>query len=157
MPGRHLSHYSLLACLALLLTACLPADEISLRQSVREWPEQRLVFIADSRLGRVQSFHLGGGAPVPFALTHGNQRASVSDLQLDAQRGQLWVLGDDGVSVYDARRLVLQKRVLFDTQNISALRIEAGRIVLIAKSGEQVGQIDSTTLAASGRLLGRRS
>ena len=111
-----------------------------------EWPEQHLLFVADSQQGKVQSFFLGNGAPVPFAQTHDPQRSSVRDLQLDTQRGQLWVLGDNGISVHKARGLILQKHIVLDAQRVSALRIDEGCVWLLDDTGERIGQIDRRML-----------
>lgn len=129
----------LLLFLCVLQVACQPAgspaESAAVRQHVVEWPEQRLLFVADSRAGRVQAFHLGHGAPVPLALAPGHTRAMVRDLQLDERAGQLWVLGDDGVSVYDARDLVLQKHFPLATGKMATLRIESAGVGLIDASG----------------------
>jgi hypothetical protein len=136
-----------------LLLGCQSSKQALPSQSVLEWPEQHLLFVADSRQGKVQSFFLGSGAPVPFAQTHDPQRASVRDLQLDTQRGQLWVLGDDGISVHKARGLIRQRHIPLDGQLVSALRIDAGSVWLLDGAGERIGQIDQRTLVAS--WLGR--
>jgi len=150
MTGRLFGQYSLLGLLLLMLAGCLPSGEMAARQFVVDWPEQNLVFIADTRIGHVQSFRTGtDSAPVLFAQTRGVQRASVRDIQLDTQRGQLWVLGDDGVYVHKARGLALQKRIPFDALGASTLRIEADRVVLLSDSGAQIGQIDRGSLVAS--------
>jgi len=149
MSGRRVSQYSLLLVLLSLLLGCQSSDLVLPLQSVLEWPEQNLLFVADSRQGKVQSFFLGSGAPVPFAQTHDPQRASVRDLQLDTQRGQLWVLGDDGISVHKARGLIRQRHISLDGQVVSALRIDAGNVWLLDRAGERIGQIDQRTLVAS--------
>ena len=149
MSGRRVSQYSLLLALLCLLPGCQSSDRVLPLQSVLEWPEQHLLFIADSRQGKVQSFFLGSGAPVPFAQTHDPQRSSVRDLQLDTQRGQLWVLGNDGISVHKARGLIRQKHIPLNGQMVSALRIDAGNVWLLDGLGERVGQIDQRTLVAS--------
>ena len=156
MSRHRVSRYLLLVVFLPMLAACLPENEMMARQYVVEWPEQHLLFIADSRVGKVQSFFLGSGAPVASAQSHDAQRSSVRDLQLDAQRGQLWVLGDDGVSVHKARGLVLQKHISLDTQQVSTMRIEDGRVVLFDDTGERVGQIDPRTLVASWLLPDHR-
>ena len=134
MSGRRVCQYSLLALVAYLLVACQSADQLIAAQRVVEWPEQHLVYIADSRTGQVRSFFLGNGAPVFFAQTRSAQRTSVRDLRLDSQHNQLWVLGDDAVDIYDARGLVLQKRLPLDAQDASALGIEAKRELFAANS-----------------------
>jgi hypothetical protein len=126
-------------------------------QSVLEWPEQRLLFVADSRQGKVQSFLLGdNGTPIPFAQTHDPQRSSVRDLKLDTQRGRLWVLGAEGVFVHKARGLVLQRHLVLDTRNVASLSIEADWVWLIDDSGRRIARIDAATLTTSAQAVGRR-
>ena len=156
MSGRRVCQYLLLALCMPLLVACQAADQTMAKQRVVDWAEQNLVFIADSRIGQVRSFFLGNGAPVPFAQTQGTRRKSVRDLQLDLRRAQLWVLGDDGVSVYAARGLVLQQKIDLGTEKVSALSIAADYVLLFAESGEQIGQIDCLTRVASWRTPERR-
>jgi len=133
MSGRRVCQYSLLALGAYLLVACQSADQLIAAQRVVEWPEQHLVYIADSRTGQVRSFFLGNGAPVFFAQTRSAQRTSVRDLRLDSQHNQLWVLGDDAVDIYEARGLVLQKRLPRNAQNASVLGIDTKRELFAAK------------------------
>lgn len=149
MTGQSVFRKMLPALLATLLAACVPVDETVPRQHVLEWSEQRLLFVADERASRVQSFHLNGGAPVAYAQTRQNQHSRVRDIQLDAQHGTLWVLGYNGISVYDARSLALQRHIPLDGAHVTALRIERDRIVLLADSGLTVGEIDSR-----GRVFG---
>lgn len=156
MSGRRVSQYSLLLFLLYLLPGCQSSDRVLPLQSVLEWPEQHLLFVADSRQGKVQSFFLGSGAPVPFAQTHDPQRNSVRDLQLDTQRGQLWVLGNDGISVHKARGLIRQKHIPLNGQLVSAMHIDAGNVWLLDGAGERIGQIDQRTLVASWLLGDRR-
>lgn len=148
MSGRRISQCSLFFTLVFLLAGCQSGNRALPLQSVLEWPEQNLLFVADSRQGKVQSFFLGSGAPVPFAQTHDPQRSCVRDLQLDTQRGQLWVLGDDGISVHKARGLIRQKHIPLDGQVVTALRIDAGGVWLLDGAGEAIGQIDQRTLVA---------
>lgn len=130
------------------LAACQhPASEWP-TQSIVEWPEQHLIFVADSRLGTVQSFQIANGAPVPYAQTHDPQRTSVRALQLDKSRGRLWVLGNHGVFIHKARGLVLQKYIAFDSAAITALRIDHARVWLLDASGTALGFIDPATLVA---------
>jgi len=156
MNGKRLCQSLLLLFASALLAACQPETSLAARQVQAAWPEQHLLFIADSRMGRVNAFFLGNGAPVFFAQTRSGGRASVRDLQLDVARGQLWVLGDDGVSVYDARRLQLEQQIPVNTQDISALRLEADTVMLLGASGEPVGQVDRRAFAASVRFPARR-
>lgn len=143
MTGQSIFRMVMPAMLALLLAACVPVDETLPRQHVLEWSEQRLLFVADERASRVQSFHLSSGAPVAYAQTRQNQHSRVRDMQLDAQHGKLWVLGYNGISVYDARSLSLQRHIPLDGGNIAALRVENDRVVLLAESGLAVGEIAS--------------
>jgi hypothetical protein len=151
MTGRSVNKYLLIVFLAYFFAACQPSHETPPHQSVLEWPEQHLLFVADVRQGKVQSFFLGNGAPIPFAQTHDPQRSSVRDLQLDRQRGQLWVLGDRGVSVHKARGLILQRHIALDTRNVSTLSVDEGHVWLVDDAGERIGQIDRGTLVASWR------
>ena len=156
MPGRRVSQYSLFAVLLCLLLGCQSSKQALPSQSVLEWPEQHLLFVADSRQGKVQSFILGSGAPVPFAQTHDPQRANVRDLQLDTQRGQLWVLGDDGISVHKARGLIRQKHIPLNGQTVAAMHIDTDTVWLLNGAGERVGQIDPRMLVASWLSSDRR-
>jgi len=156
MSGRRVSQCLLFLALLFLLAGCQSGDRALPLQSVLEWPEQHLLFVADSRQGKVQSFVLGSGAPAPFAQTHDPQRSSVRDLQLDTQRGQLWVLGDDGISVHKARGLIRQRHISLDGQVVSALRIDAGNVWLLDAAGEAIGQIDQRTLVANWLARDRR-
>lgn len=157
MNGRRVGQYLLLLLLAYLLIACQRAPIVHASQSVLEWPEQRLLFVADSRQGKVQSFLLAGdGTPVPFAQTHDPQRSSVRDLKLDVQRGRLWVLGAEGVFVHKARGLVLQKHLVFDTRKVASLVIDGDWVWLLDESGRRVAQIDAATLTTSAQAVGRR-
>ena len=135
-----------------MLAACEPAERSVARQVVVEWPEQHLVFVADTRVGRVQSYRMGNGAPVLFAQTQGIRRSNVRDIRLEPLRNQLWVLGGNGVYLYEAHGLALQKQFPLAAQKVSALRVEADRLVLLDKDGDAVGQIDRETLVASWRL-----
>ncbi len=143
MTARNVFFALLMAILAVPLAACLPVEDVLPRQHVVEWPGQRLLFVADERAGRVQSFHLGSGAPVACAQTRQSRHSRVRDMQLDVPHGKLWVLGYNGISVYDARSLVLQRYIPVEGASISALRIEGDRVVLLAGSGTTVGEIDS--------------
>jgi hypothetical protein len=151
MSRRRISQYVLFPFLLSLLAACQPINQVSSRQKVIDWPEQRLVFVADGWSGRVRSFLFGNGAPVLFAQTKSIQRASVRDLRLDSSRGQLWVLGDNAVFLHDARSLGLQKRFPLELK-VSALRIDADCVKLLDAAGETIGQVDSQTLMVSWLL-----
>lgn len=126
----------------MLLAACQPADVRAPRQSVVEWAEQHLLFVADERSSQVRAFHLGNGAPVPLAESRSGGHARVRDMQVDAQLGRLWVLGYSGVSVFDARTLVLQRFIPLEGAHLSSMRLEGGRVRLFSASGEAAGEID---------------
>lgn len=143
MTVRKLFLGLLMAFLGVSLAACLPVEDALPRQHVVEWPGQRLLFVADERGSRVQSFHLSSGAPVACAQTRQSRHSRVRDMQLDVPHGKLWVLGYNGVSVYDARSLALQRYIPLEGASISAMRIERDRVVLLAGSGIPVGEIDS--------------
>jgi len=131
--------------LVLMLAGCLPvqAQQAQMpRQSLVEWPGQRLLFIADERTSVVHSYFLGNGAPVPFAQSRSGRHARVRDMQLDEAGGRLWVLGYNGVSVFDARRLTLERFIPVDGAHLSTLRFEGHSVRLVADSGEAVGAID---------------
>ena len=133
----------------LMLAACEPPGPVVARQVVVYWPEQQLVFVADTRLGRVQSFRMGSGALL--ALTPPIRRSSVRDIRLEPARDKLWVLGGDAVYLYDARTLALRQQFPLAAQKVAALRIEEGQLLLLDKTGASIGQIDSETLVASWR------
>lgn len=148
MSGRNIFIGLFLALIAIPLAASLRADVVPEPESqpgqyLIEWSEEHLLFVADERSSRIQSFHLSAGAPVAYAQTRRHQHSRVRDMQLDAQRGKLWVLGYNGVSVYDARSLALQRYIPLEGASISALRIEGDRVLLLAGSGTPVGEIDS--------------
>jgi hypothetical protein len=148
MLNRYISRY-LLALFALLaLSACKPIDDGLPRQLMTEWSEKHLIFVADSRMGKVRSYFLGNGAPVLFAQTRGVRRTSVRDLQLDANLGQLWVLGDDGVSLHDAKTLSLRKYFPVEAADAATLSINGDRVVLLDQAGDEVGRIDGRTTVA---------
>lgn len=157
MKGLRVSQYSLLVFLACLLIACQRTSIAHVNQSVLEWPEQHLLFVADSRQGTVQSFLLGHtGMPVPFAQTHDPQRSSVRDLKLDPRRGRLWVLAAEGVFVHKARGLVLQKHLVLDTRKVASLSVDGDWVWLLDGSGRRIAQIDAATLMISAQAVGRR-
>ena len=126
----------------MLLAACQPAEIRAPRQSVVEWNEQNLVFVADERSSQVRAFHLGTGAPVPQAESRSGGHARVRDMQVDASHGRLWVLGYSGVSVFDARTLVLQRFIPLEGAHLSSMRLEEERVRLFSASGEAAGEID---------------
>lgn len=151
MFGRSVCQSLSLLLLISLLAACQPAARENPRQMIVEWPEKRLVFIADERIGSVRAFQVGAGAPVLAAQTRGFERSSVRDIKLDAARRQLWVLGADGVYVHDAQSLVLRKRIPLDARDVAGLRIENGGVALLAAGDVLLGRVDTATLVAVWR------
>lgn len=160
MSGRNARQWSvpallpivlLLSLLVPLLFACLPAERANPRQMTIEWPEKRLLFIADERVGSVRVFQLGAGAPVFVAQTRSFERSTVRDIKLDAVRGQLWVLGADGVYVHDPLTMRLQKRIPLDARDVVEMRIEDGGVTLLASGDVELGRIDTATLLAVWR------
>ncbi len=125
-----------------VLAGCLPVEAQMPRQSLVEWSGQRLLFVADERTSMVRSYYLGNGSPVAFAQSRSGRHARVRDMQIDEAGGRLWVLGYNGVSVFDARRLTLERFIPVDGAHLSSLRLEGRRVRLIAESGEVVGELD---------------
>ena len=167
MFGQNLPRYFLAIGCALLLAGCLPVDEMvfgrmtitppASTRHVAQWADQQLMFVADSRMGRVQSYRLGGAQPAFQAQTEIASRRWVLDVQLDAKSGQLWVLGDDGVTVHDAQTLVLQAHIPLTANTVTSMRIEDGQISLVSGDGTPVGTVDCRTLLASWRAPLSRS
>ena len=167
MFGQNLTRYLLVVGGALLLAGCLPVDEMVFGRTtlappaaprhVAQWADQQLMFVADSRMGRVQSYQLGGPQPVFQAQTEIASRRWVLDLQIDAKGGQLWVLGDDGLTVHDARTLALQAHIPLIPNTVASMRIEDGQISLVSGDGTSVGAVDCRTLLASWRAPLSRS
>ena len=138
----------LLAATSMMSNKIVPANTPASRQVVAEWSGEQLSFVADSRMGRVQSFRPGRNGREFFAQTDIAVRRWVNDVKIDPQTAQLWVAGDDGISVYDARTLVLQKHIVVTAQAVATLRLEDDRIVLLAANGSTVGFIDRVGLLA---------
>jgi hypothetical protein len=134
-----------------LLATYLPAEHAAPRQIVLEWTEKHLVYIADERIGGVRAFHLGNGAPVLVAQTRSFERSSVRDIKLDAARGQLWVLGNDGIYLHDAQSLQQLKRIPLDARDVAEMRIEDDGVILLATGGVILGYIDTATRVALWR------
>lgn len=148
MPGR--SFACCLLCLLPMLSACQPESRGVDRQVVVEWPAQQRVFVADRRVGRVQSFSLpAAGAPLLSAQTSAIGPAAIADIRLEAAREQLWVLADNGVYVYAARSLRLQKYLPLAARRVAALRLGATGVLLVDGEGAPLARIDSETLVAS--------
>jgi hypothetical protein len=144
--GRQNILYSVLRAMCfvpgMLLAAGQPAEVRAPRQSGVEWTDQHLLFVADERSSKVRAFHLGNGAPVPLAESRSGRHARVRDMQVDASHGRLWVLGYSGVSVFDARTLMLQRFIPVEGAHLSALRLDGERVRLYSESGEAAGEID---------------
>lgn len=166
MSGHTFFRYLLGGGVAMLLMACLPVDEILPGQlaldrpvaerRVLEWPDQNLLFVADSRMGRIQAYRLGGAQPKFSAQSEVASRTWVLDLKLDTESGMLWVLGDDGVSVYDARSLVLHKHIPLARNTVNSLRITDRQVSLVARDGVPIGVVDCVSLLASWHAPIRR-
>ncbi len=134
-----------------LLAACLPVERATPHQMVLEWTEKNRVYIADERIGSVRAFHLGNGAPVLVAQTRSFERSSVRDIKLDTARGQLWVLGSDGVYLHDAHTLRQLKRIPLDARDVAEMRIEDDGVILLATGHVMLGRIDAATRVALWR------
>lgn len=139
----------ILAAASAMSNKNVPANAPAGRQIVAEWSGEQLRFVADSRMGRVQSFRPGRRGLEFFAQTEIAARRWVNDVKIDPQRAQLWVAGDDGISVYDAHTLILQKHVAVISQGVATLRLEDDRVTLFAANGSTLGHIDCTSLLAS--------
>lgn len=126
---------------ALWLAACGPVARGPGQPVLVEWKEQRLVFVADHRMGMVRSFFLSNGSPVFFAQSPHGERSSVRDLQVDPAKGELWVLGDDGVTVYSARELKRLRHYAVDIGRADRLQRDADGVVLLSASGERLARI----------------
>jgi hypothetical protein len=93
----------------LVLAAACGGRSDSRGQREIAWAEQQLLFLADPRNGFVQVFDLRNG-PVARASLAAPGRRTVADRNLDAVRGELWVLGDDALYRYDASSFALLDR-----------------------------------------------
>lgn len=139
----------ILAAAFVMTNKNVPTNIQASRQVSAEWPGEQLRFVADSRMGRVQSFRPGRSGPEFFAQTEIAARRWVNDVKVDPQRAQLWVAGDDGISVYDAHTLVLQKQIAVTSEVVASLRLGGERVILLAANGTSIGHIDLSTLLAS--------
>lgn len=129
----------LLAALLLsLIAACADAGKLP-RQFVAEWQEARLLFIADGGGARVRVFSLAALAPVPLGELRPQARSGVSDLALDAQRGELWVLGSEQLELFDARRRQSLGRWTLPAATVAALRVDGKGVLLLAADGRRLG------------------
>ena len=135
--------------LPLLLAACISEDESSLINV--QWPEQRVVFVADSRAGTVSAVaHNDAGRLL--AKADGSLPASVFNMVLDKEHDHLWVLGSNGIDVLDAHSLELKKHIAVNASATpAALKQDKSGISLYSVTGALLGRIDVHTLAASWR------
>lgn len=155
MSGLPARQWLLLATTLLLLAACLPENRTQHRQTLVEWPEKKLLFMADERSGMVQVFYLGNGAPLRIAQSQQLARHSVRDMKIDPDREALWVLGNDTVDVHDPRTLKLRKRIALDARDVAQLQLGHGGILLLASNGELLGHVDPARLIANWQPLRR--
>jgi len=128
----------LAALLLALIAACADAGKLP-RQFVAEWQEARLLFIADGGSARVRVFSLAALAPVPLGELRPQARSGVSDLALDAQRGELWVLGSEQLELFDARRRQSLGRWPLPAATVAALLVDGKGVLLLAADGRRLG------------------
>ncbi len=135
--------------LPLLLAGCVTDDEGS-KINV-QWPEQRVVFVADVRIGTVLALMENDRGRL-VAKTDVPLRSSVRSMFLDKAHGQLWVLGSNAIDVHDARSLVLKKHIALKMPaTATSLKQDESGISLYSASGALLGRIDAHTLVASWR------
>ncbi|CAG0966786.1 hypothetical protein RHDC4_01026 [Rhodocyclaceae bacterium] len=103
------------------------------------WADQHLLFLADGRNGQVRVFDLRNG-PVPRASLSASGRRSVADMELDPARAQHWVLGDDALYRYDARRFVLLDRRALPTNTgpERALELDGDGVPVLLAAGLRI-------------------
>lgn len=129
--------------LLFLLAGCVEVDS-RYRIDVR-WPEQHVVFVADTRTGTVLALAQDDPARL-LARTRTPLRAAVLDLRLDKARGRLWVLGGRGIDVHDAHSLVLQKHIALRPDEAVSLRHDGAEVGLYSRRGVLLGRVDARTL-----------
>jgi ligand-binding sensor domain-containing protein len=135
--------------LPLLLVGCIPEDESSLINV--QWPEQRVVFVADARVGTVHAMAQNDTGRL-LAKTDGALPSSVRSMVLDKDSNTLWVLGSAGIDVLDARSLDLKKHIELNTASTpGSLKQDKSGISVYSISGALQGRINAQTLAASWR------
>lgn len=138
--------------LPMLLSACVLEDESSLVNV--QWPEQRVVFVADTRTGTVSAV-TRNEIGQPQAVADGSLPASTRNMVLDKEHKHLWVLGANGIDVLDANSLELQKHIALNTAATpSVLKQDKSGISLYSVTGALLGRIDVHTLAVSWRGRG---
>ena len=130
--------------LPFLLAACV--DEDAHHKINVQWPEQRIVFVADTRIGAVLALAQNDPARL-LARSQIPLRARVLGLQLDKARGRLWVLGTRSLDVHDAYSLVLQKHIALSTDEAVSLQHDGLAIGLYSRRGMLLGRVDARTLA----------
>lgn len=135
--------------LPLLLAGCIFEDESSLINV--QWPEQRVVFVADARIGTVQA--LAQNTPGNLlAKTDTAQPTSVRSMVLDKEHNRLWVLGSSGIDVLDAHSLELKKHIALNIPvTAAALKRDKSGVSLYSASGALLARIDCHSLVAHWR------
>lgn len=103
------------------------------------WAGHAVLFLADARNGQVRVFDLRNG-PVPRTSVVARGRRSVQDMELDAGRGILWVLGDDALYRYDAYSLALQGRRTLPTNTgpLRALELDGDGVPVLVAAGLRI-------------------
>jgi hypothetical protein len=105
-----------LALAALLGGAALAACDTSAPRppghtSLVHWPERQLLLVGDSGSGTLRVFRLVGDRPVPVALWRAAGRGCVLDIQVDAARRGIWVLGENTLDLHAANDgAILERR-----------------------------------------------
>ena len=135
--------------LPLLLAGCITEDESSLINV--QWPEQRVVFVADARVGTVQALTQNTSGDL-LAKTDASQPSSVRSMVLDKEHDRLWVLGSSGIDVLDAHSLELKKHIALNIPATAAsLKRDKSGVSLYSASGALLGRIDCHSLVAHWR------
>lgn len=135
--------------LPLLLAACISEDGSTLINV--QWPEQRVVFVADSQAGTVSAMTRNDAGHLQ-AKADGSLPASVLNMVLDKEHNNLWVLGSNGIDVLDAYSLELKQHIAVNTPATPAvLKRDTSGISLYSVTGALLGRIDAHTLVASWR------
>lgn len=135
--------------LPLLLAGCVIEDESNLINV--QWPEQRVVFVADARVGTVQALTQNSPANL-LAETGAVLPSSVRSMLLDKEHDRLWVLGSNGIDVLDAHSLELKKHIALKLPATAAsLKRDPSGVSLYSVSGALLGRIDCHTLVTHWR------
>jgi len=133
--------------LPLLLAGCIIDDESNLINV--QWPEQRVVFVADARIGTLQA--MTQNAPGSL-LADAALPSAVRSMVLDKEHDHLWVLGASGIDVLDAHSLELKKHIALKLPaTAAALKREQSGVSLYSVSGALLGRIDCHSLVAHWR------